>query len=107
MAYTVTVRHLWRCRGRTRRVLRMAWVAWGKSRPATVVACRRRELGAAVAAVAGVVGDESDGYAEAWFLPAANNIPAGLRDQGHPVRLLRGQGGVDRHHRRAAQPRAQ
>ena len=23
------------------------------------------------------VGDESDGYAEAWYLPAANNIPAG------------------------------
>ena len=37
--------------------MRIAWVAWGKSRPATVVTCRRRSLDAAVAAVAGVVGD--------------------------------------------------
>ena len=28
------------------------------------------------------VGDESDGYAEAWFLPAANNIPAGYATKG-------------------------
>ncbi|MGZ9082463.1 MAG: multicopper oxidase family protein [Rhodoplanes sp.] len=28
------------------------------------------------------VGDESDGYAEAWFLPAANNIPSGYAIQG-------------------------
>jgi FtsP/CotA-like multicopper oxidase with cupredoxin domain len=28
------------------------------------------------------VGDESDGYAEAWYLPAANNIPAGYAAQG-------------------------
>jgi FtsP/CotA-like multicopper oxidase with cupredoxin domain len=28
------------------------------------------------------VGDESDGYAEAWFLPAANNIPAGYATVG-------------------------
>jgi FtsP/CotA-like multicopper oxidase with cupredoxin domain len=28
------------------------------------------------------VGDESDGYAEAWYLPAANNIPAGHATQG-------------------------
>jgi spore coat protein A, manganese oxidase len=28
------------------------------------------------------VGDESDGYAEAWYLPAANNIPAGYADRG-------------------------
>jgi FtsP/CotA-like multicopper oxidase with cupredoxin domain len=28
------------------------------------------------------VGDESDGYAEAWFLPAANNIPAGYASVG-------------------------
>jgi spore coat protein A, manganese oxidase len=28
------------------------------------------------------VGDESDGYAEAWFLPAANNIPAGYAAEG-------------------------
>ena len=38
------------------------------------------------------VGDESDGYAEAWFLPAASNIPAGYATEGHLVRLLRGQG---------------
>jgi FtsP/CotA-like multicopper oxidase with cupredoxin domain len=28
------------------------------------------------------VGDESDGYAEAWFLPAADNIPAGYAAEG-------------------------
>jgi spore coat protein A len=28
------------------------------------------------------VGDESDGYAEAWYLPDANNIPAGYAGQG-------------------------
>jgi spore coat protein A, manganese oxidase len=28
------------------------------------------------------VGDESDGYAEAWFLPAANNIPTGYATVG-------------------------
>ena len=28
------------------------------------------------------VGDESDGYAEAWYLPAANNIPAGFAAEG-------------------------
>jgi FtsP/CotA-like multicopper oxidase with cupredoxin domain len=28
------------------------------------------------------VGDESDGYAEAWYLPAAGNIPAGYADRG-------------------------
>ncbi|HXV95542.1 MAG TPA: multicopper oxidase [Gaiellaceae bacterium] len=28
------------------------------------------------------VGDESDGYAEAWYLPAATNIPAGYAGQG-------------------------
>jgi spore coat protein A len=28
------------------------------------------------------VGDESDGYAEAWYLPAANNIPADYADRG-------------------------
>ena len=28
------------------------------------------------------VGDESDGYAEAWFLPAANNIPADYAAKG-------------------------
>jgi FtsP/CotA-like multicopper oxidase with cupredoxin domain len=28
------------------------------------------------------VGDESDGYAEAWYLPAANNIPAEYATEG-------------------------
>jgi FtsP/CotA-like multicopper oxidase with cupredoxin domain len=28
------------------------------------------------------VGDESDGYTEAWFLPAANDIPAGYATEG-------------------------
>jgi len=28
------------------------------------------------------VGDDSDGYAEAWWLPAANNIPAGYATEG-------------------------
>jgi FtsP/CotA-like multicopper oxidase with cupredoxin domain len=28
------------------------------------------------------VGDESDGYAEAWFLPAANNLPTGYATEG-------------------------
>ena len=28
------------------------------------------------------VGDDSDGYAEAWYLPAANNIPADYADRG-------------------------
>ena len=28
------------------------------------------------------VGDESDGYAEAWFLPAANDVPAGYATEG-------------------------
>ena len=28
------------------------------------------------------VGDESDGYAEAWYLPNANNIPAGYANRG-------------------------
>ena len=41
------------------------------------------------------VGDESDGYAEAWYLPAAGNIPAGYAHRGHLVQLLRGQGGVE------------
>jgi FtsP/CotA-like multicopper oxidase with cupredoxin domain len=28
------------------------------------------------------VGDESDGYTEAWYLPAANNIPSGYATEG-------------------------
>ena len=35
------------------------------------------------------VGDESDGYAEAWYLPAANNIPNDYATDGHLVRFLR------------------
>jgi spore coat protein A, manganese oxidase len=30
----------------------------------------------------GHTGDESDGFAEAWFLPVANNIPAGYATEG-------------------------
>jgi FtsP/CotA-like multicopper oxidase with cupredoxin domain len=41
------------------------------------------------------VGDESDGYAEAWFLPAVGDIPRRLRHRGHLVRLLQGQGQVE------------
>ncbi len=37
------------------------------------------------------VGDESDGYAEAWFLPAANNIPAGYAKEGTWYNFLAGK----------------
>ena len=50
------------------------------------------------------VADDSDGYAEAWYLPAARNIPAGYATDGHVVRLLRRQGG--RRLRRRAGARA-
>jgi spore coat protein A, manganese oxidase len=35
------------------------------------------------------VGDESDGYAEAWYLPAATNIPAGYATEGTWYRFFR------------------
>ena len=35
------------------------------------------------------VGDDSDGYAEAWYLPAAGDIPSGFATEGTLVRLLR------------------
>ena len=38
------------------------------------------------------VADDSDGYAEAWYLPAAKNIPPGYATERHLVPLLRGQG---------------
>ena len=38
------------------------------------------------------VADDSDGYTEAWDLPAAGEHPGGLRDRRHLVRFLRGQG---------------
>ena len=41
-AYTVTVRQRRLGGDRARRVMRIAWVAWGMSRPATVVTWRRR-----------------------------------------------------------------
>jgi spore coat protein A len=41
------------------------------------------------------VGDESDGYAEAWFLPAANNIPAGYATKGTWYNFFRGQGRLE------------
>jgi spore coat protein A, manganese oxidase len=37
------------------------------------------------------VGDESDGYAEAWFLPAANNIPAGYATEGTWYNFFKGK----------------
>ncbi|HEU4743749.1 MAG TPA: multicopper oxidase domain-containing protein [Anaerolineales bacterium] len=37
------------------------------------------------------VGDESDGYAEAWYLPAANNIPAGYATQGTWYEYFKGK----------------
>ena len=40
------------------------------------------------------VGDESDGYAEAWYLPAANNIPPATPPRA-PGTLLRRQGRLE------------
>jgi FtsP/CotA-like multicopper oxidase with cupredoxin domain len=37
------------------------------------------------------VGDESDGYPEAWFLPAAANIPAGYAAEGTWYRFFAGK----------------
>lgn len=37
------------------------------------------------------VGDESDGYSEAWFLPAAANIPAGYAAEGTWYRFFAGK----------------
>jgi FtsP/CotA-like multicopper oxidase with cupredoxin domain len=37
------------------------------------------------------VGDESDGYAEAWYLPAASNIPAGYATEGTWYDFFRGK----------------
>jgi spore coat protein A len=39
------------------------------------------------------VGDESDGYAEAWYLPAANNIPAGYATKGTWYDFFAGKAG--------------
>ena len=38
------------------------------------------------------VGDESDGYAEAWYLPAASNIPAGYATDGTWYDFFKRQG---------------
>ena len=40
------------------------------------------------------VGDESDGYAEAWFLPAAANIPAGYATEGTWYDFFKGKAAV-------------
>ena len=40
------------------------------------------------------VGDESDGYAEAWYLPAANNIPAGYATKGTWYDFFAGKAGA-------------
>jgi len=37
------------------------------------------------------VGDESDGYAEAWYLPAANDIPGGYATEGTWYDYFKGQ----------------
>lgn len=37
------------------------------------------------------VGDESDGYAEAWYLPAANNIPSGFASEGAWYNFFKGK----------------
>jgi FtsP/CotA-like multicopper oxidase with cupredoxin domain len=37
------------------------------------------------------VGDESDGYAEAWYLPAANNIPDGYAAEGTWYNFFKGK----------------
>ncbi len=37
------------------------------------------------------VGDESDGYAEAWYLPRAGNIPAGYATEGTWYDFFRGK----------------
>jgi FtsP/CotA-like multicopper oxidase with cupredoxin domain len=39
------------------------------------------------------VGDESDGYAEAWFLPAAGNIPAGYATEGSWYEFFKSKAG--------------
>jgi FtsP/CotA-like multicopper oxidase with cupredoxin domain len=40
------------------------------------------------------VGDESDGYAEAWYLPAANNIPPGFATVGTWYDFFAGKAGT-------------
>jgi spore coat protein A, manganese oxidase len=40
------------------------------------------------------VGDDSDGYAEAWYLPAANNIPAGYATEGTWYEFFAGKAGT-------------
>ena len=40
------------------------------------------------------VGDESDGYAEAWYLPAAANIPAGYATEGTWYDFFSGKAGA-------------
>ena len=37
------------------------------------------------------VGDESDGYPEAWYLPAATDIPAGFARQGTWYEFFKGK----------------
>jgi spore coat protein A len=41
------------------------------------------------------VGDESDGYAEAWYLPAAVNIPAGYATEGTWYGFFAGKSAAD------------
>ena len=41
------------------------------------------------------VGDESDGYAEAWYLPAASNIPFGYATEGTWHNFFKGKAATD------------
>jgi FtsP/CotA-like multicopper oxidase with cupredoxin domain len=41
------------------------------------------------------VGDESDGYAEAWYLPAAKNIPVGYATEGTWYNFFAGKAGAN------------
>ena len=41
------------------------------------------------------VGDESDGYAEAWYLPAANDIPGGYASEGTWYDFFEGKAGTN------------
>jgi FtsP/CotA-like multicopper oxidase with cupredoxin domain len=40
------------------------------------------------------VGDDSDGYAEAWYLPSANNVPAGYAKEGTWYNFFAGKAGA-------------
>jgi hypothetical protein len=78
-AYTVTVRHRRPAGGRTPRVIRMAWVAWGSpgQRGGDLQAA---ELHAVVNAVTGAVGDGDLAPGQAGQLMVQRGL-VGLHDQ--------------------------